>query len=273
MPELSPTSFCAGLGLEARAALGAVRFFTRLPWPGPATGAEELSRAVGWFPLGGFVVGLLGAGVWWLALLLWTGPVAAAVTVLLVAWLTGAMHEDGLADTADGLGGGSTLEKKLAIMKDSRTGAYGVVAIVGAFAIRIMALGELSAEAGACLLVVAHVLARWNCVLLLRALPYLSGPASRNQAVAVRPSLPRTAWATLLAVVFVAFPLVLAVRWAGLPANVVPLCWGVTLIVGVGAARMFRSMLGGVTGDTLGATALVTELAILLVGTRYAVVC
>ena len=111
--------------------LGAVGFFTRLPVPGwVGHSAAALSQCARYFPAVGLLVGGIGALVYWLALHLWPQPVAVLLSMAATIYATGAFHEDGLSDTADGLGGGWDKARILAIMKDSRVGSYGVVALV-----------------------------------------------------------------------------------------------------------------------------------------------
>ena len=110
---------------------GAVRFFTRLPvpdWVGHS--AEALNRSARYFPAVGMLVGGIGALVYVAATHLWPQPVAVLLSMAATVYATGAFHEDGLADMVDGLGGGWEKQRILEIMKDSRVGSYGVVAVV-----------------------------------------------------------------------------------------------------------------------------------------------
>src|SRR5574343_1271598 len=109
---------------------GAVRFFTRLPvpdWVGHS--AAALNRSARYFPAVGLLVGGIGALVYLATLQLWPPPGAVLLSMAATIYATGAFHDDGLADTADGLGGGWDKARILAIMKDSRVGSYGVVAL------------------------------------------------------------------------------------------------------------------------------------------------
>ena len=138
------------LAARAREIGASIAFLTRLPLPraapvgGTAHGEAELAQAVWAFPLAGLVVGVFGAGVYALALRLgltsWPAAGLAVTTTLL---LTGALHEDGLADTADGFGGGRTREDVLRIMRDHAIGAYGAVAIGLTLALKIAAIAAL----------------------------------------------------------------------------------------------------------------------------------
>jgi adenosylcobinamide-GDP ribazoletransferase len=125
--------------------LNALRFMTIVPVPlsDAAIEPDWLSRCAKYFPVVGIGIGLASAVVLLLAGRVW-GPVVGsllAVTASIV--VTGALHEDGLADTADGLGGGASVEKRLAIMKDSRIGTYGALALVLSLSLRVTALADM----------------------------------------------------------------------------------------------------------------------------------
>src|SRR5574343_1168687 len=144
---------------------GAVRFFTRLPvpdWVGHS--AAALNRSARYFPAVGMLVGGIGALVYLGALQLWPQPVAVLLSMAATIYATGAFHEDGLADTVDGLGGGWDKLRILEIMKDSRVGSYGVIAmglaLVGKFAL-LTALDRATVPLA---LLAAHVLSRFCAV-------------------------------------------------------------------------------------------------------------
>ncbi len=229
----------------------AAAFLTRLPVPAPAS--FDLPAALGWFPLVGAVVGGLAAAGWaageWLA-----GPLVGAVLAVAVGIAaTGALHEDGLADTADGLWGGHDRERRLAIMRDSRLGTYGALALVIVVGLQVAALSSLGVGEGVRALVVGHLLARLSLLLLIAALPparpeglgagVADGPSSRGWAVAgvtvLLVGLPIAGAALLLLV-----PLALGVAW--------------------GLGRVALARIGGVTGDVLGAAAMAAHLTALL---------
>ena len=158
-------------GLELKASLA---FCTRLPL-GRATSqsAKALANAVWALPVAGFVIGLIGAVIYALAhrLGLPAWP-AATLSVSATLLITGALHEDGLADTADGFGGGASREQKLDIMRDSRIGTYGVCALVLSLALRIGVLASFAdayAVVGA--LIASHTAARAAMVMLMWLLP------------------------------------------------------------------------------------------------------
>jgi adenosylcobinamide-GDP ribazoletransferase len=231
----------------ARAAFG---YLTVLPVPsGPA---PDLGRAAGWFPVVGLALGgclaLAGAAADAVA----PPAVAAALLVALWAALTGALHLDGLADTCDGLGGGWTRERALAIMRDGRSGPYGVTAIVLLLGLKAAALASLPEGLVGRALVVSPVLGRAAPVLLARLCPPARPDgAGRAFGTAVRgPAVAASAAVAAAAAVGALGP------------------WGLAALGLTGggtwaAAAYLRRRLGGFTGDCLGALVEVTEAGVL----------
>lgn len=231
----------------------AVRFLTRLPMPGDhAVRPGELGASLAWHP----VVGALIGGLLALAGLALDGvpPLVRAVLVTLLApLLTGAMHEDALADAADGLGG-RTPERTLEIMRDSRIGAYGALAASGALLLRFTALASIEPAAWPLALVAASSLSRAPGALLLAALP------------AARPDGLGGAAVEGLRWFHAAFALCCAVAIAAFTAGQVGIV-AAALALAITAAHggYWRRRLGGVTGDLAGAANLLAELAALVV--------
>ena len=126
---------------QIRLLLTAVQYFTRLrvpAWVGHAQ--EQLAGAVRYFPAIGLIVGASGAATLWLAAQVLPAPLPAILATAVTVLMTGAIHEDGLADTCDGLGGGVTREQALEIMKDPRIGAFGAIALILTLLLKISAL-------------------------------------------------------------------------------------------------------------------------------------
>lgn len=231
--------------------LTAVQFLTRLPVPGwVGHGPGQLDRAMRYLPLVGIGVGLLGAAVLTFAGAGLPRPAAAVLSVAATLLLTGALHEDGLADTLDGLFGGATRDDALRIMRDSRLGTYGAAGLAVALGLKVAALSALPAAGAA--LVAGHAGSRFFVVCVLARQPYAR---ARGKAAPVAGGV----GAVELAVAGCCgvLPLLLLGDRA-LPALLLAagLAWGM--------ARWFRRRLGGYTGDGLGAVQQVTELAILL---------
>lgn len=250
----------------------AVQFFTRIPmpawlaaWVGFSPALQRASTA--YWPAVGWVVGLL-TGALYLGLMPWLPDAAATPWLLAVvstaftAWLTGGLHEDGLADLADGLGGSRDPARSLAIMKDSRVGASGVLALVLLLQAKVAALallGDMAPELAAAALLAGHVVSRTLPLLLIRTLPYV-GDAGHSKSVgqvgqiSTPALLVATVW-TLLALVGVAWWLP-EVNWAW-----AVLAAALALVV---VWRLLAVRLQGYTGDALGAAQQVCELAFYL---------
>jgi adenosylcobinamide-GDP ribazoletransferase len=224
------------------------------------------------FPLVGAIVGAFGAAVLLAAAQVWSPVLAVLLAMAATVWLTGGFHEDGLADTCDGLGGAVSRERALAIMKDSRLGSYGALGLVLTLALKAAALTLLASQApllAAAALVLAHGLSRGAAVALLALLPY-GGDIEHAKAKPMAQQISRSGLALALAVCGL---LLGAAAWAGLAwsslAVLTPLrlACAVLSVVGVVAVcgRWLRQRLGGYTGDGLGATQQWSELAVYLV--------
>jgi adenosylcobinamide-GDP ribazoletransferase len=229
---------------------------TRLPiGPAGAIGEGDVARASWTFPIAGLLVGLTGAIAYWLAVCVNVAPLpAAALALAAMLLLTGAMHEDGLADTADGLGG-ATREKKLEIMRDSRIGTFGACALAVSLMLRWSALADIAEPRVVALaLICAHVSAR-AC---LPAFMYLVPPARADglSSGAGQPPFASVITALLLGIV----SLLLAFGPTGAMVTMLLL-----LLVALVLARVATRQFGGQTGDVLGALEQIGEAAVLLV--------
>lgn len=236
-----------------------LQFATRLPLGRIAVDegrGVDLARASWALPVAGIVVGGIGALVYWLAFALGLAPLlCAALTIAATLLVTGALHEDGLADTADGFGGGTTRERKLAIMRDSRMGTYGTCALFLALFVRAAALAVLAEPSlVAPALIAAHAAARAPLPLFLRLLP--PARADGLSAGAGRPTGGRACTAMLIGVA------ALALLLPPLKALL-----GVMLLVVASAGVAWLSMrqVGGQTGDVAGALEQAGEALLLLI--------
>ena len=250
----------------------AVQFFTRIPitgrlahWVGYSPAMLRASAAH--FPGVGWLIGAMVAGLSALLLIIlppstYAPLVAAVLSTTLGVWVTGAFHEDGLADVADGLGGSPERERALIIMKDSRVGAFGVLAVVLMLLAKVSLLaliGSVSAVAVCLGLFAAHVVSRLLPLVLIRAMPHVGDMAtSKSKPLADQIS---------------GDSLIIACLWsAGALAPIYYVHDGMNLIAPVLAAvlallwmwRLFWRRLQGFTGDCLGATQQVCELAFYL---------
>ena len=233
---------------------------SRLPWPfAVPRDMGAIGRGVWAFPIVGALLGSLGGGVYWLGREIGVPALAAAtLAVGFLAFATGALHEDGLADTADGFGGGRTRERKLAIMRDSRIGTYGVLALVIVSLLRIGALAAMSGPFGFAALIAAASLGRGFAALPMSMLP----PARADGLGRAAGRAP--GFAACLA-------LILAVSAATLAAAGYDLPWRALgyAVTAAFFAVLFVTMLalrhiGGLTGDVLGAAILAGEAAALV---------
>jgi adenosylcobinamide-GDP ribazoletransferase len=237
-----------------------ILFLTRLRY-GPAMPLDgaAVARAAWAFPIAGILVGLIGAVVYLFAHRLGLPPwPSAALSVAATMAVTGCLHEDGLADTADGFGGGRTRELKLEIMRDSRIGAYGVCALVLTTLLRVSALASL---ADASLVVAALIAAHGAARATLPVFMYFVPPARQEglSASAGQPPRDGVIAAAVLGIVIVALCLGPALAIAAL-----------ILLVAVIALLAWLSLaqIDGQTGDVLGAVEQISEIAILLVALR-----
>ncbi len=247
---------------ELRLAFIALQFFTRVPVP-RWVGFEPdwLHQSARHFALIGAVVGAVAAAVLWAASQVLPLPVAVLLSMAITMRLTGGFHEDGWADTCDGLGGAVSRERALEIMKDSRIGAYGAMGLVMMLGLKAAALVSLPVGWGCAALLLGHTASRAASTALIRFLPYAGDPAHAK----AKPLAQRISTAGLVVscgwVVLVAGGLALSQ-----PLWTTPVAVGLLFAVlgAIGCARWFRQRLGGVTGDTLGATQQLTELLLLL---------
>ena len=237
---------------EARLLGAAVQFLTRVPVPGLRYDPDWLPGAAKHFPLVGIAIGLSSAAVLLGASQWWGGAVPAILAVAASLLITGALHEDGLADSADGLGG-ATREARLAIMKDSRLGTYGALALIVCLGLRVAALSAMPVALAAAALVAAAAAGRFASLPLMRWMPY-AGDLAAAKVAPGRPSRGGLAWAAAIGLApFLALP-----PNAALPAVALGLAAGAL------AAWLLCRGLGGQTGDILGAVTAIVETAVLL---------
>ena len=246
----------------------ALQFFTRIPvtgrladWVGYSPAL--LRAAAGHFPGVGWVVGAVAAGVLWGAAQGWGAWVAAGLSTAATVWLTGAFHEDGLADTADGLGGGATKARALEIMKDSRIGSYGAVALVLALGLKLALVALLLQSRGAApaalAVCAAHVLSRLAPLVVMARLPYVADAAGAKS----KPLADAVSARALAVGILWSIPGLAGVGIAVGALNFAA-CIGLWSAAVLFMTRLLRRRLQGFTGDTLGATQQVSELALLL---------
>ncbi|MCM8596709.1 MAG: adenosylcobinamide-GDP ribazoletransferase [Candidatus Accumulibacter sp.] len=239
------------LGREISYFFGALRFFTRLPvpaWVGHSS--DALDRASRYFPLVGMLVGSLAALAFLLASRVWPTTLAVLIAITASLYLTGAFHEDGWSDMVDGFGGGWEKGQILAIMKDSRIGSYGAIALIVLLLARFCALIEFSAQQIPLILISGHTLSRFASTTLLRGLDYVRDEG-KAKPLATRIGRGELAFAGLTALLPLLF-LPPAIAISGCLLAALATLW---------LARLFRRRIGGYTGDCLGATQQLSEVA------------
>jgi adenosylcobinamide-GDP ribazoletransferase len=235
--------------------IAGIAFATRLPLHRAATASGALARASWAFPLAGVLVGAAGALVYWIAAALGLAGLPAAALALAATMLfTGCLHEDGLADTADGFGGGRDRAEKLAIMRDSRIGTYGACSLALSVMLRWSALAALATPTAAGLaLIAAHAAARAAMPISMWALP-----AARPDGLAAAAGAPSAYSAAAAGAIGIAVLGLALGPIAGLVAA--------ALVAAAGALLAWLAMrqVGGRTGDVLGALEQAGEIVVLL---------
>lgn len=246
--------------------VAALTFYTRIPVPDSwhrLVTREALAGTGVFLPFIGALIGGISAISFWGAYATWGADLAAILAIAVGALVTGGFHEDGLADTADGLGGGWTKEDRLRIMKDPTHGTYGILAVFFVIMIKIAALRGLTPWVGALGLIAAHTLGRAVAVSFLATHDYArpdGDPSAKSKPAASR--MPRSHLALVLG--------------TG-AASLVPLGWFVATIIGgllivirFVYGRILQRLLQGYTGDTLGAIEQLAEVLVILVIAAHA---
>jgi adenosylcobinamide-GDP ribazoletransferase len=239
----------ASLITEIRLAAG---FLTIIPVGGDPASAAEISASLGWFPLIGFALGAVLAGLDYLLAFFIAGAVRATLLVLALTAITGAVHLDGLADTADALGAGRDRARALEILRDSRIGSFGAAAVFFALALKVAALAS-AAHSRSIALYLAPGFARWAMVAVPYKLAYLRTHGAGSRLLGVQGE--RNLWiASIITLI------------ALLPAGPILAMRGVILaVILVWLFRVFYSRwLGGLTGDLIGAAGDIVEVATLI---------
>lgn len=232
--------------------LTAVMFFTRIPIRFNDFDEADLNKSTRFFPLVGIFVGALGALVFWLADILLPLGVAVLLSMAATILLTGAFHEDGLADAVDGLGGGWSKEQVLSIMVDSRIGSYGAIGLVLVLLTKYQALSYQTAALIPVSIVAGHALSRLCAVLLMFTQSYVKA-AGKAKPLATRLNITELTIATSFGLLPMAF---LPIKFL---AALLPVA-----IVWLWFSAKIKARIGGYTGDCLGAMQQLTEIAFYL---------
>ncbi|MGF1876233.1 adenosylcobinamide-GDP ribazoletransferase [Photobacterium frigidiphilum] len=235
--------------------LVALAFFTRIPIPKSTPySSERLNQANRYFGVVGTIIGLLTAIVYWISVQVFPIELAVAAAIICGLLLTGAFHEDGLADVFDGFGGGWSVEQKLNIMKDSRLGTYGASALVMMLGCRwavLIALAKIDILLPVGLLIVMHTLSRICAASLIFSYPYVRADQDSKVKPLANQQSQHDLWVLIATglIILLLLPLEMAISLTLVLFVVRWLC-----------GKWFQQQLGGYTGDCLGATQQIAEL-------------
>lgn len=242
--------------------LAAISFLTRLPVPRRLIfGAEDTGRATVYFPLVGALIGLMQTG----ALLFFQSAarentlravIAAALLVLVNVFVTGALHLDGLADMADGFGGGRDKDRILEIMRDSLIGSFGAVALLLLLLLKVVAIAALiESDAAWRIMLIAPALGRWATVPLGKFLPYARKSGGLGKSVTDYVGWQEVGGASVLMAI---------ILFGLLDWRLAAVLWLFTVLITAFIGSWCRKKIGGITGDTMGANTEISETAVLL---------
>jgi len=252
---------------EWHQALLAWQFLTRVALPSRLTaGIDQDAASTGalivsarYFATVGLIIGAIAAVVWLLAATIWPPLVAVVIAVGATLWLTGAFHEDGLADACDGLIGHVSRERAFAIMRDSRIGTYGACGLWTVLTGRVVLLAALPLPWVPWALIVGHGVSRAASMTMMARLPYVADAESSKLVSRMRPVDGRDlviGWGSVAAALLVAALATGALSaWLLAAVAVLAVAWAL--------GRWFTARLGGYSGDCLGATQQLTDLACL----------
>lgn len=236
--------------------LTAVMFYTRIPVPRSlGFSNERLNRSTRYFPLIGWVVGGIGAAVFYGLNYIFPSGLAVFLSMLATIFVTGAFHEDGFADFCDGFGGGYTNEKIFTIMKDSRIGTYGTVGLLGMLGTKFLILQSLSGVIVPMALIAGHAFSRLMPVLIIFTTAY----SRDDETSKVKPIGKRGKKSDLFLAVILALSPAVFFRW-----HFMALVLVLSLLITFVFKRYIEHKIGGYTGDCLGALQQIIEVVFYL---------
>jgi len=245
---------------EVRYFLTALMFFTRIPCPAWVDHSEEyLNKSRKYFPAIGWIVGAISGFVFYLCYLVFPIPIAVLLSMMASIWITGAFHEDGLSDVCDGFGGGWGKEQIMAIMKDSRIGAYGNIGMSLALLLKFLLLIEVAKfNPLLCIVIMlnGHTISRFIASTFVHTHDYVQDAAISKAKPIANTKL--SVFEMLYSGVLTLLPLALITSWILWLA--VPIAYISKIILG----RYFQKHIGGYTGDCLGATQQISEIVFYL---------
>ncbi|HEY93090.1 MAG TPA: adenosylcobinamide-GDP ribazoletransferase [Dehalococcoidia bacterium] len=239
------------------ALLVAIRFLTtiRLPWRREAS-HEEFVRSVGYYPVVGFLIGLILYGLWWLLSPFLPPSIVNILLIIALVVISGALHLDGFVDTCDGIGGHKTPEERWRVLHDSRVGGFGVIGACCLLLVKFITLNSVPEPLLMMTLILMPVVSRWAMVYAIFIYPYAQ-PSGLGKERKQATDLPRFIEATIIAL---AVAVVLA--WPAWLAGLAIMAgiWVVVMVMGA----YFKGKFAGLTGDTYGAINEVAEVCVLI---------
>ncbi len=243
---------------EAAIFMLAVQFLTRLPVPAATLYTpERLTSAVRYYPLVGLLIGSICAATFWALDLVFPTFLALILSMAIGILVTGAFHEDGLADTFDGIGGGQSRDQALSIMRDSRVGTYGALALILALLTKFAGLIALPSESVILALILAHSLSRLSSIIVIATSNYARTDGKAKPVA-------QGVTATSIIVGLMTGLVSLAIASTMLPAFALAAGLGGAAVGHVGMRLLFERKIGGYTGDTLGAVQQSSEIGFYL---------
>lgn len=240
--------------------LAAVQFLTVIPVPKAFTGdVEDLGKSVPFFPIVGLLIGILAATLAFVLVAILPPFPACAIIVIFLISVSGSLHMDGLADTADGFFSARPRERILEIMRDSRIGVMGVIAVVCAIMLKVSLLVSLPPSSRTDIIFLMPLAGRCALVVMMTALPYVRSEGGLATLFVNRRSRFHAIWAALFLIVAAG----LTAEWMGLAAAIATLA-----VIALFSLYCFRKI-GGCTGDTLGAVCEIAEIMPVLVAVAW----
>ena len=243
--------------------LVALQFLTRLPVPRDLNPSDrDMAKSAIFFPAVGVLLGFMAwATFWGLTFIGFSNTVSIVVVVTLSIFLTGGFHEDGLADTFDGLGGAFEKNKKLEIMKDSRLGTYGALALICAIILRVASLHEISENHLLSAMISSLMFGRLSSNVLISTTNYVSEQASSKSKPVINGISENSFWLptsiySLVACLF-------------MDITFVCLLLAMYIVIIYALRKFFVKQIGGITGDILGAVNIIVEISTLLAFTVF----
>jgi adenosylcobinamide-GDP ribazoletransferase len=251
----SESTSSGGVLLQIRLA---VSFLTILPVAIESAGDSDVAASMGWFPLVGLLMGIAFALEDRALAFLLGHPLRSAIVVLSMAVLSGAVHLDGLADTADALGAGVDRTRALEILRDSRIGPFGAIALFFVLGLKVISLASLSGGPRLAALIVAPTLGRWALVAVSYQIEYLRA-AGAGSAMLGRRSSRNLMLASIISIIAM-IPFI---------SRKMIITYAILIVATVAMRSFYRRWLGGITGDLIGACGEIIEvLALIVIASR-----